>query len=94
MVNHQLSYYFQVALVRFLQQYFKFFYIAIRWVDAVIIGNVVPIVAQGRRVKGKYPHGGYAQFLQVVQLSQQPLEVANTIAIAIVKGFNVQVMKP
>ena len=57
-----------------------------------VVGNVVAIVTERRRIERQQPKSVYAEVLQVVELLGQPLEVANTIAIAIKKGFDMQLV--
>ena len=58
--------------------------------DIAVVGNVIAIVAQGRRIEGQQPEGGDAQILQIIELLGQPAKVANAIAIAVVKGADVE----
>lgn len=56
-------------------------------VHIMVVGNVVAIVTERRRIERQQPKSVYAEVLQVVELLGQPLEVANTIAIAIKKAL-------
>ena len=78
-----------VSLVGLFEQCFQLGDVAIRIVYAEIIGNVVPVVAQGGRVKWQKPDHIHAQLLQVIEFLQQAAKIANAIAIAVAEGFNV-----
>ena len=41
---------------------------AVAWIDAGVIGDVVAVVPQRRRIKRKQPDRGHPQFLEIVEL--------------------------
>jgi hypothetical protein len=60
--------------------------------DGTVIGDVVTVVAQGRRKKRHQPDGIYAQFLHVIELLGETLKVADAIAIAVEERANVDLV--
>jgi len=54
----------------------------------VIIGDVVAIVTQGRRIKWQKPNRGDTEFLEIIELLDQPAEIANAVAVAVVESFD------
>ena len=54
-------------------------------IDVLIIGNVVAIIGLGRAVDRREPQNINAQFLQVSQPGADPLEIAETISVRVVK---------
>ena len=59
-------------------------------VDAVEVGDVVAVVAVGRRVEGHQPDAGDAEPAQVVDLLGEAAEVAAPVAVAVDVGLDVQ----
>src|ERR1700733_603986 len=60
--------------------------------DLSVVGNVVSVVTQGRRIEGKEPEGRDAEALQVVELLNQALEVADAVPVAVAKGPHVRLV--
>src|SRR5438094_55155 len=60
--------------------------------DVAVVGDVVAIVPQRRRIKGKQPERRDAQVLQVVQLLRQPAKIADPIPVAIQKRAHMQLI--
>jgi hypothetical protein len=52
-------------------------------VDAVVVGDVVPVVSKGRRLDGCEPEQVDAQALQMVQSPPQAFEVADAVAVCV-----------
>jgi hypothetical protein len=61
-------------------------------IDAVVVGDVVAVVLQRRGIERQNPDRRCPKFLEVIELLDQPAEVADAIAIAVVKGLNVQLV--
>src|SRR5437763_15985667 len=57
-----------------------------------VISNVIAIITQGRRIERQQPEGGHPEILQIVQLLDKPLKIANAVAIAIVEGPHVEII--
>ena len=59
-------------------------------VDAVQVGDVVAVVAVGRRVEGHQPQAGDAELGEVVDALGQAGEVADAVAVGVQVGLDVQ----
>ena len=57
-----------------------------------VVGDVVAVVAQGRREERQQPDAGDAQILQVVELLDQALEIADAVVVAVVERLDVQLV--
>jgi hypothetical protein len=62
-------------------------------IDAVVVGDVVAVVAVGGRVKGRQPDGRDPDTSQVVEAPHQPLEVPHPIAVGVHEGADVEAVK-
>ena len=58
-------------------------------IDIVVVGDVVAVVAIRRRMKGQQPHARNAQGVQVVHARRETREVADAVAIGVLKGLDV-----
>ena len=65
---------------------------AIRRVDVDIVGDVVAVVAQGRRKKGQKPEAGDAEVLQVVQARHEAGEVADAVVVGVGEGADMDLV--
>ena len=57
--------------------------------DAVVIGDVIAVVFQRRRIKGQQPERRDAEVLEVIEFFGKPLKVADAVAVAVAKGAHV-----
>ena len=80
------------ALVRLGDQPLDVLQIAVGGVHRAIVGDVVAVVAQRRRVEGQEPDRGDAEFLDIVEPLQKPLEIADPVAVRIGEGLDVQLI--
>jgi hypothetical protein len=62
-------------------------------VDVPVVGDVVPVVAQWARVVGEEPDDVDAELLHVVELLDQPVEVADAVAVGVAEGLDVQLVE-
>src|SRR6266404_4732564 len=53
------------------------------WINVEIIGDVVSVIPQRRRIEGEEPNGGNAELLEIIQLFHQAAEVAHPVAVAV-----------
>jgi hypothetical protein len=60
--------------------------------DAAVVGDVVPVVLQRRRVERQQPDRRHSEVGDVVELLEQSTEVAVAIAVRITKGFDVELI--
>ena len=65
---------------------------AVAGIDRIVIGDVVAIIPQRRGIKRQQPDRGDAQVGEIVEPLQETAEVADAIAIAVLKRFDVQLV--
>ena len=65
---------------------------AVVGVDAPVVGDVVAVVATGRRVERQDPDRGDAQVDEVIQLLDEPPEVADAVPVRIAERAHVQLV--
>ena len=59
---------------------------------SVVIGDVVAVVAQRRRIERQQPDRGHAEVLQIVELRGKPAEIADAVAVAVVERADVELV--
>jgi hypothetical protein len=69
--------------VRFFQKSLEFFQRSVRRVNVVVVGNVVSVVAQGRRTKRQKPDRSYAEVFQVIELLRESAEITDAVGDAV-----------
>ena len=80
------------ALVRLVDEAIEVLERAVARMDALVVGDVVAVVAQRRRVEGQQPERVDAEALQVVELLGQAGEVADAVAVAVEEGADVRLV--
>ena len=61
-------------------------------IDVEVIGDVVSIISQWRRIKGQEPNGGDAEFLKIIQFLDQSAKVTHPVPVAVTKRFDVRLV--
>ena len=61
-------------------------------IDGAVVGDVVAVVAAGRRIERQQPQRGDAEVLQIVELFGQPGEIADAVIVAVGEGLDVQLI--
>src|SRR5207249_40214 len=61
-------------------------------INVEIIGDVVAVVAQWRRIKRQQPDGRDAKLVEIIELLNQAAKIADTVTIAVMKSFDVQLV--
>src|SRR5207248_10478899 len=61
-------------------------------INIVVIGDVITVVAHWRWIKRQKPEGGDAEFLEVIEFLDQPAEIADAVAVAVVKRLDVELV--
>src|SRR5437870_12364793 len=61
-------------------------------IDVEIIGDVVAVITQRRRIKRKKPDGRDAKLLEIIQFLDQATEIAHSIAVTVAKRLDVQLV--
>ena len=90
MIDHQIDDHAHADLLRVIHELDELAKRAVLWVHAVIIGNVVAVVAIRRRIKRLEPHAGDAQAGEIVQPPCQTGEIADTVAVGVDVLFDVE----
>ena len=80
------------TLVSGFEEFFEIVQGSIAGMDGVVIRDIVAVVAQRGRKEWHQPDGVDAEFLQVVELLIQSLEVTDAVSIAVVEGANVDLV--
>ena len=65
---------------------------AVARMHALVVGDVIPVVAQRRGIEGEDPQGVDAEPLQVVELLRQPGKVADAVVVAVEEGADVRLV--
>src|SRR5215217_6754354 len=60
--------------------------------DGGVVGDVIAVVAQWRGEERQEPQGRNAKALEVIQLTDQPLEVSDAVAVAVRESADVQLV--
>src|SRR5438128_7520902 len=61
-------------------------------IDIEIVSNVVAVITHGRWIKRQKPDRGDAELLQKIELIVQAAEVAHSVAVAVAKRLDVQLV--
>ncbi len=91
-IQHQLGDHPQAPAVGRTQKVLEIPQGVVDRIDPVVIGDVVAIVPQRRRVEGEQPDGGDPQVLQIVESLDQASEIADAVAVGIAEGLDVQLV--
>src|SRR5712671_515265 len=83
MVQHEIDENTNTSLFGAVSELDEVAHCPVSWVNAIVIGHVVAIVAMRRDLEWHEPNGGYAKALQIVEPARQPDEVADTVVIGI-----------
>ena len=62
-------------------------------VDRVVVGDVVAVVAVGGRLERHQPEAVDAQPVEMVEPLDEPVEVADAVAVAVLEGLDVQAVE-
>src|SRR4029077_2679150 len=91
-IEHQLGNNPQARIVSRVQKLFKILQRAVRRINRIVIRNIISIIPQRRRIKGQKPDRRYAQIFQVVQLTEKPLKIANTIMVRVTERLDMKLI--
>ncbi len=70
----------------------KIVHVAVLRVHFLELGDVVAVIAQRGRIEGQQPDRVDAQLLHIVEPLHQPLEVADPVAVAVLKRLDVNLV--
>ncbi len=82
----------QVPAMRFLHELVKIGARTVGRMHVPVVGDVIPVVAQRRRVERQQPDGVDAEILDVVELLGQSGEIADPVVVGIEKRLDVQLV--
>ena len=91
-IDDQLSDDSQSAFVRFGEKRAEIVERSVVWIDIEIIGDVVAVIAQRRRIKWQEPDRGDAELLEIIEFLDQSSEIADAVAIAVADSFDMQLV--
>jgi hypothetical protein len=91
-VEDQLGDHAQAAAMRLAQQHLEVAQRAVGVVDGGIVGDVVAVVAQRRRIERQQPQRGDAEVAQVIEPLREAPEVADAVGVAVAEGLGVQLV--
>ena len=91
-VDHQLGDDPQAAPVRLAHEVAEIGAVAVLGRDMVIVGDVVAVVAHGRRVEGQQPERVDAQVVQVIQLCGEAGKIADAVVVAVEESLDVKLV--
>ncbi len=91
-IDDQLGDDSQAACVRGVEEPHEVVAGAVVGVDALVVGDVVAVVAQRRFADRQQPQARHAKALQVIELPGQPGEIADAVAVAVAEGLDVQLV--
>ncbi len=91
-VEHQLGDHPEAAIVGGFHEFPEVLQGPVVGVDVEVVRDVVPVVLLGRGVEGQQPDRGDTQVLEVVQLLEQPLEIADAVSVGVHEGLHVELV--
>src|SRR6266403_5452537 len=62
------------------------------WINIEVVGDVVAVITKWRRIKRKKPNGRDTELLEIIQLLDQTTKISHSVAVAVTKGFDVQLV--
>src|SRR5271154_6756633 len=91
-IDYKLDEHLHAALVSGVEELLKVLERAVARVNICVIGDVVAVVSQWRRIKWEQPDTGDAEILKIVELVDQAAEIADAVIVAIGKGFHMDLV--
>ena len=61
-------------------------------IDGAIVGDVIAVIAAGRRIERQQPERGDSEVLQIVELLGQAGEIADAVIVAVGEGLDVKLI--
>ena len=80
------------AIMAFTHELPEVAHVAVGRIDVAVIRDVIPVIAQRRRVERQQPQCRDTEFLKIVELSGQPREVADAVIVGIEEGLHVELI--
>jgi hypothetical protein len=92
MIEHEFGNHPQPAFMCLLEKGAKIIERPVAWVHREIIGDIVSVIAQGRRIKREQPNCGYAEIAEIAELPAQPTKVPDSVVVAIGERFDMELI--
>jgi hypothetical protein len=92
MIQDQLRYHAEAAPMGLFKKSSEVLQRPIVGVNVGIVRDVVAIILQWGRIKGKQPEGGDAEILKIIQLPCEPFEVSYTVAVSVGESPDVELI--
>jgi hypothetical protein len=92
MVHHQLGQHLEAAALRLAHEVLEVGHRAVLRMHAVVVGDVVAVVLERRRIEGQQPQRRDAQILDVVELRGKALEVAHAVVVRVEERLDVHLV--
>ena|SRR5436305_6887257 len=92
MIDYEFGDDAQIPFMRSLQKPAEIFERAKIRINIEIIGNVVSVVAQRRGIERQQPNGSDPEFMEIIQLVDEPAKIAHAVTVAVAKGLDVQLV--
>ena len=78
--------------MRYLKKVYEIIKNTVISVDGIVVGDIIAIVAQGRRKERHKPNCVYSQILKIIQFLRQSPEVPNAVAGRVIKGAHMDLI--
>ena len=92
MVHHQFSNNLQTKTVGLFKKLPEIFHRTVIGIDAHVVGNIVSVITERRRIKGQQPYSRYAKTLEIAKLLAQSLKISYTIIVAVIKRLDMRLV--
>ena len=92
-VQHQLDDHAQPARVRLREELLEVLQRAVARMDARVVRDVVPVVAERRRIHRLQPQAVHAERREVIELRGQAREITDAVAVAVGERLDVELIE-
>ena len=92
MVQHELDDHPEPAPMRLFEEDLEVLERAAVGMDALVVGDVVAVVAQRRREEGEEPERRHAEALEIVEPLGETAEVAHAVPVAVLEGADAELV--
>ncbi len=85
-IDHQVHDDLDVPLSRLRDELIHILHGAKLGVDPGVIADVIAVIRVGRRIDGAEPDNAHSQVLQLIQVGDDPLQIADAIAVTVLEA--------
>ena len=82
-----------ITLVGFVENLFQIFIRAVAWSCLEVIGNIIACVSEWGFKAGIYPDRIAAQLLDIIQLFDNAVKIADAVTVGIVEGLGIDLIE-